>query len=259
MKNVEIRKILWRLIVILLVCGLVCCGQRGARSGGPTSSTSLQKPAADSGKKGPGQSSQQEEDRKTRIRSVLLTPITPRADSRITANTDIFPVINKDEGEVLSYVFYKNTEIFKEQEENSLPPGSCKRGDSLFADVILSKYGEEIERKRSGIIFVLNSKPEIGEVEFPEIRGLGTYSIVVNASDADEDTLTFLLDEKYGIPAGMFIDQRNGIISYSITRPPEQDVKFKVKVKDKSGGEDWRELLIKFSRSTVRQNVEEES
>lgn len=258
MKNKEIRKILQRLLVFLLVCGLVCCGKREERAPGTdpaTSNKATQNSAADSVPEEPDKPPEQGGNRAKkakRIRSILLSPRIPRADTRITVNSDIYPVVNKDEGETLSYVFYKNTEIFKEQEENSLPPKSCKKGDSLFADVLLVKDGEEIDRRRTGVIFILNSKPEIGKVEFPEIRGLGTYSIVVNASDADEDPLSFSLDEKSGVPAGMFINKKSGIITYRITQPPENDLKFKVMVKDDDGGEDWRELFIKFSRSTAR-------
>lgn len=193
-----------------------------------------------------------EEEKKQRIRAVLISPVTPRADSRITVNADVYPVVDTEGGESLSYVFYKNTEIFREQKENSLAPGSAAKGDSIFADVILNSGGFEIDKKRSAIIIALNSKPEIGEVEFPPITGLGTYTITVNASDADDDELIYSLDEKYGTPEGMTISPKTGFITYEITKVPEKDVKFKVKISDGDGGEDWKEFFIKFSKTSVK-------
>ena len=89
-------------------------------------------------------------------------------------------------------------------------------------------------------------------VEFPPITGLGTFTITVNASDADDDELIYSLDEKYGIPEGMTISPKSGLISYVIEKAPEKDVKLKVKVSDGDGGEDWQELFIKISKTTVK-------
>lgn len=262
MKNLttKMKKIMLYVLSISLVCILAGCGAKEDTDAGPDAAPVNQvvrKPTAENQQQ-PVQSPAEEEVEEKRIRSVTISPGNPRVDSRIVVNTDLFPLLDQDGGESLYYVFYKNTAMFLEQEDNTLPPKSCKKGDSLFADVLLSKDGEEIDKKRSGIIFVLNSKPEIGEVEFPEIRGLGTYTIQVNASDADEDTLTYSLDSKYGIPAGMSINSNSGAITYNITEVPESDVKFKVVVKDGDGGEDWRELVIKISRSTVRRGTEDE-
>lgn len=241
----------------LLVCLLGSCGKNEDPEAGsgmtvqpvrqqPALGTEQQKPVGTPDEENAGNK------KESRIRGLILSPLNPRADSRITVNTDIFPSFNPEKGESLSFIFYKNAEIFKEQEENSLPPGSVAKGESLFADVILIKDGEEIEKKRTGIVFILNSKPEIGEVEFPKITGLGTYQIVVNAGDADEDALTYTLDRKYGVPGGMEIDEKSGMITYRIAQPPGKDVKFKIVVSDGDGGKDWRELFIRFSQPAGR-------
>jgi hypothetical protein len=247
---------------ISLVCLLSSCGKSEAPDTGSGTTQPLSPQPAVSRERAEPERSPAEKSsgnkKESRIRAIILSPPNPRTDSRITVVADISPRLNPDEGENLSFVFYKNTEIFKEQEENALPPGSVVKGESLFADVILVKDGEEIEKKRTGIIFILNSKPEIGEVEFPEITGLGTYQILVNASDADDDTLTYTLDAKYGIPEGMEIDRASGMITYRISRPPEKDVKFKVLVNDGDGGEDWRELFIRFSQPGSRRVAEDE-
>lgn len=249
---------------ILLVCLLGSCGksEEPAAGSGTTTQPVRQQPALGTKRAEPERSPAEEEStgkkKESRIRGIILSPPNPRADSRITVNIDISPALNPEEGESLSYRFYKNMEIFKEQGENSLPPGSVAKGESLFVDVTLIKDGEEIEKKRTGIIFILNSRPEIGEVEFPEITGLGTYQIIVNAGDADEDTLTYTLDAKYGVPEGMDIDEKSGMITYRITRPPRKDAKFKIVVSDGDGGEDWRELFIRFSQPAGRRGAEAE-
>jgi hypothetical protein len=224
---------------------LISCSKDEEPAAGPSPQP---KPIAVIQKEEPGQVEEEPAEKKTaRIRAALISPVTPRTDSRITVTTDIFPPLDTEDGESLSYVFYKNTEIFKEQEANDLPPGSAVKGDSVFADVIIRRGGEELDKKRSSIVFLLNSKPEIGEIEFPEINGLGTYTITVNASDADDDPLIFSLDKKYGVPSGMTIAEETGLITYIITQPPEQDIKFKVVVNDGDGGDHWREWFIKFS------------
>ncbi len=194
----------------------------------------------------------------SRIKSVVLVPATPRTDTGIKAKIEISPALAVDEGESLSYSFYKNAQLLVEHEENFLPPKSCQKNDYLYADVTLFKDGEEIDRKRSEMIQVLNSSPAIGEIEFPEMRGPGTYHIKVYAADADEDTLTFSLDEEYGIPVGMTIDSSGGIINYTTPQEidTEKEIKFKVVVKDTDGAEDWRELKISFSKTVVKEKAE---
>jgi len=242
-------------VLITLACLLVSCGKSEYPDSGAGTTTQpvRRQPTVGTERteldKRPAEESSDQK-KESRIRAIILAPPTPRADSRITVIADISPELNPEDGEILSFIFHKNMEIFKEQEENSLPPGSVAKGESLFADAILTRNGEEIEKRRTGIVFIMNSKPEIGEVEFPEISGLGTYQIVVNASDADKDTLTYTLDAKYGVPEGMEIDEKSGMITYRITRAPEKDVKFKVVVSDGDGGEDWQELFIRFARPT---------
>ena len=242
-------------VLITLLCFLVSCGKSEEPDAGAgiTTQPVKQQPAVGTEQEYSDEDPVEEssgQKKESRIRAIILAPPSPRADSRITVIVDISPELNPEDGEILSFIFHKNTEIFKEQEENSLPPGSVAKGESLFADVILIRGGEEIEKRRTGIAFIMNSKPEIGEVEFPEISGLGTYQIVVNASDADKDALTYALDAKYGVPEGMEIDEKSGMITYRITRAPEKDVKFKVVVSDGDGGEDWQELFIRFAKPT---------
>lgn len=247
--------------VIIIVISLIGCGKKEDLTGAPDSGaadntvkqTAAQKKTPDSA----AAAEENQEKKGTRIGSVILSPASPRTDSRIKVDAEIHPVPDSDAGESISYIFYRNTEISSEQEEDSLAPGSFKKGDAVFADVVLVKNGIEIERKRSAIVVIANAKPEIGEVEFPKIEGPGTYSILVNAVDADEDALSFSLDKKYGIPPGMSIDRKSGVITYSVQQAPENDVKFKVVVKDDSGGEDWRELFIKFTKTIVERSAKD--
>ncbi len=252
------RKILSCLALLILVGSLVSCGNKeveGAAADFPTSGEEqtdttpglvpeeVEDPAVDQGS---------QKDKKIvieRIRNITLTPENPYTYDRFTVKAKVFPELSGTE--TISYIFWINGEKFKEQEENSIPPFSFGKGDSLFVDVILYRGGQELERKRSDVLVVLNSKPEIGEIEFPQIRGVGTYRIVVNAQDADKDPLTFSLAGDPGVPLGMEINQTNGIITYRIDRSPARDVRFRVIVSDGNGGEDWRELFINFTQQRL--------
>ncbi|MCK4763937.1 MAG: putative Ig domain-containing protein [Candidatus Aminicenantes bacterium] len=245
MKKLKVKKIVVYLIPLFLVSILASCG--GGRTPAPVKKKQqVEEITVDTGEVStPVRTAVKKSDR---IKRTLLFPPDMRAGSRIRAAADLSPALNPDEDEALSYIFYKNTKLFKEQEENSVPPNSYKKGDSLFVDALFYKEGEEIERKRSDMVFITNSKPEIGEVEFPTIKGMGTYTIVVNASDEDKDKLTFSLDKDYGIPPGMTINAGSGTITYTLDSDPGTKVKFKVVVRDGDGGEDWNELAINFAR-----------
>jgi hypothetical protein len=191
-----------------------------------------------------------------RIRAVTLYPENILVSTGLTVNAEVFPPLDKDGNESLKYFFWINGEVFAEQETASLAPFSYKKGDSLFVDVVLVKDGEEAGQKRSELLFVLNSKPEIKEVQFPQIKGTGTYKIPVSAVDADGDPLTFSLEADEGIPAGLRIDAGSGLISYNLEQPPDRDLKFRVVAKDgEQGGEDWQELFIRFTRATVKEET----
>ncbi len=265
MSKNKIRKSLYKtalsVSIIIIVFSLAGCGGKEDLTGSsdPTAGDTVKQTTAREETPGSGSTDEDNLEKKgTRIGSIILSPANPRTDSRIKVNAEVHPAPDADAGESLSYIFYKNTEISGEQEDDSLPPGSFKKGDAVFADVVLIKNGIDIERKRSPIIIIANAKPEIGEIEFPKIEGPGTYTILVNAADADEDPLTFSLDKKYGIPSGMSIDRKSGVITYSITQAPENDVKFKVVAKDDSGGEDWRELFIKFTKTVVERSAKDQ-
>jgi hypothetical protein len=257
-----LHKTMLSVSIIILIVGLIGCGKRKDLTGAPDSGAAdntIKQTAAQGKTHGSSAAAEEnQEKRGTRIGSVILLPASPRADSRIKVKAEIHPAPDPDAGESVSYIFFRNTEISGEQEEDSIPPGTLKKGDAIFADVALIKNGIEIERKRSAIVIIANAKPEIGEVEFPKIEGPGTYSILVNAVDADEDPLTFSLDKKYGIPPGMLIDRKSGVITYSLKQAPENDVKFKVVVKDTSGSEDWRELFIKFTKTIVERSAKDQ-
>ena len=63
------------------------------------------------------------------------------------------------------------------------------------------KDDREVYRKRSEMVKILNSSPEITSVDLPEIKGPGTYNIKINAMDADSDPLSYSLEGEM-LPAG---------------------------------------------------------
>jgi len=150
---------------------------------------------------------------------------------------------------VLNYTFWKNSRKLKEGKENSVPAFTYEKGDTVYVDVILIADGKEVERKRSKTVIFLNSRPQITNVVFPEIRGNGTYRIIVQTVNHDKDSLTFSINGE-NLPPGLEIDQKTGVITFRLDDTPERDVKFEVVVRDNDGGEDRRKVTINFSKET---------
>lgn len=245
--------------VFILLGGLVSCTSNGDRAAGSDGDRPMVAPGGVDTKIRPQKRPAIKKVKQrlpVRIKAVSLYPENILVSTGLTVDAEVIPALDKDGDESLKYIFWLNGEVFAEQETASLAPFSYKKGDSLFVDTILVKAGEEIEQKRSELLFVLNSKPEIKEVQFPPIKGLGTYKIPVSAVDADGDPLTFSLEADEGIPAGMKIDIDSGLISYALEKPPDRDLKFRVVVKDgDAGGESWQELFIHFNRATVKEEA----
>lgn len=182
-----------------------------------------------------------------RIKKINLEPSNLKADSELIVNAELQP--EKTEDENIDYTFWRNTEKIQEGGGNSFVFDGFKKGDTIFVDVIISEEGQERERRRSDMVVISNSNPKITKVEFPKILGPGIYKVIITAIDVDKgDILSFSFEDKEKVPAGMEIDSQSGIIVYTLKTQPAENIKFKVLVVDGDGGQDWRELELKFSK-----------
>ena len=153
----------------------------------------------------------------------------------IYATTDAFLNVAVTTQEVsgikLFYSFWVNRRLVRESEENALPHKFFKKGDLLYADVVVLKEGKEIARRRSEAIQVLDSPPRFTRLEVPKIQGFGDYTIPVEAFDDDGDKITFALQGE-NLPEGLSIDSQTGTILFAFHKEPAERVVFSVVADD---------------------------
>jgi hypothetical protein len=187
------------------------------------------------------------------IAVVTIAPENPTVASIVKAGAVTNPTELQDME--LQYVFWRNAAVIKTGSEDTFPLVACRKNDLVYVDAVLFQGKREIARKRSVMVQVLNSSPEIKKVDFPEIKGPGAYHIKVNASDADSDLLTFSL-EGSALPAGTEIDATGDILLLLPEKHPE-NVSFWVVVKDNDQGEVKQELSIDFKKRIIEQKKSE--
>ena len=182
-------------------------------------------------------------DTSVRLVHVRLRPDRVHRDSspRIVAET----LPPQAEGVSLSYRFWITDRMVQKSDDPMLRPGRLKKGDGIFADVILSAAGKELDRARTDLVLVENTNPEIEAVEFPEIKGPGRYVITVKATDPDGDPLTFELDG-VNLPSWIKAEAVTGRIVLEPGESPPETLEFEVVVRDNDGGETRREVILTF-------------
>mgnify|MGYP001166050053 FL=1 len=138
--------------------------------------------------------------------------------------------------------------MYKRQAQESpgttLSKEKIHKGDGVFADVILMAGDRELDRRRTDLVLVENSNPEIESVEFPEIRGPGDYVITIKASDPDGDELNYEV-EGADLPTWLRAE-RDGRILLSPGEDPPEVLEFEAVVRDNDGGEARRAVTLKF-------------
>ncbi len=87
------------------------------------------------------------------------------------------------------YKFWVNGKVVKESSENFLSPDHFSKKDYIWCDVEVynEDTGELIAQKRSRIIRIPSSAPEIRIEKFPDIKELKTYYIEYTVEDQDNE------------------------------------------------------------------------
>jgi len=178
----------------------------------------------------------------TRLAEVKLLPERIRFDSAVRVTVVTRP--REAPGTSLVIAFWINDRKAKESADPNLPADQLRKGDGVFADVILLAGEVEVDRRRTDLVLVENSDPVIEAVEFPEIKGPGDYVITVKAADPDEDELTYELDG-VNIPDWLRLGENGRILLNPGDNPPEV-LEFEVVVRDDDGGEARRSVTLTF-------------
>jgi hypothetical protein len=160
------------------------------------------------------------------------------------------------ENQYFSYIYWKNQEKILETQLDTLPPKAYKKGDLVYADVVLYQGGQILERRRSEMLQIANSSPVIKEVKIPGIDGPGIYRIFVKAQDPDGDKITFSLDGD-SLPEGLEIDPQSGTVTYILGEtPPLESIKFTITADDGDKGITKKAVTINFDINRSRENQE---
>ena len=178
-----------------------------------------------------------------RLAEVKLGPERVRQDSTLEVTVVTRPP--RAPGTAVVVAFWINDRKVQETAASTLPAGKLKKGDGVFADVILLAGEAEIDRRRTELVLVENSDPEIEAIEFPPIKGPGDYVITVKAADPDGDELAYQLDG-IDLPAWLRVE-RDGRILMSPGDDPPEILEFEVVVQDDDGGEARRRVTLKFT------------
>lgn len=177
-----------------------------------------------------------------RLGGVRLLPERLRKDSVPEVKVDIRPAAAPGTSFVVG--FWINDRKVQESASTTLSDAKIRKGDGVFADVILLAGDRELDRRRTDLVLVENSDPAIEAVEFPEIKGPGEYVIIIKASDPDGDELTYEI-EGVNLPAWLRAE-KDGRIRLTPGADPPEVLEFEAVVRDDDGGEARRVLTLKF-------------
>jgi hypothetical protein len=176
------------------------------------------------------------------IRTVEISPRPLHVDDNIKIKVKTAAPLKENQS--LKYKFWKNRYAMEEATTATLPANTCKKNDTIFADVILYVDGEIAARKRTSMIPIINSPPEIEEVVMPEIRGPGTYEFKVKANDADDDQMTFSLEPgEDSTDLDLQIDAATGTVTCTLSDTPPESMRFTIIADDGDDGGKTKKIV----------------
>jgi hypothetical protein len=184
------------------------------------------------------------------IEAIDISPQYLYKDSTITALAKTLPS-ELPQNMQLRYVFWLNAAIAQDSISQTFTSAAVKKNDLIYVDVALESDGRVLARKRSEMIKILNSSPQIENINFPEINGPGEYIIQVAASDADSDPLSYALAGE-GLPGETTIDS-TGAVKITLSSQSPESIVFWVVVKDNEDGETRQEIKLNFTKKTVHE------
>ncbi len=184
------------------------------------------------------------------IKKVYYASRIARAGSKMKIKVETTEPLK--ENQYLSFICWRNGKKLKETQEDTLPISSFKKGDVIFTDVLLYQDNQLIAKKRSDTIQIVNSRPVIKEVIFPQVKGPGTYTLKVKAEDPDGDKLTFSL-EKEALAVDVQINPSTGVVTCTLDENTPEILKFIIGVDDGSGVKTKKVVTMNFFKQSVKE------
>ena len=179
-----------------------------------------------------------------RITLLNVYPTNPIAGDTVKIEVKAFD----KEGDDVNYTYqwWKNDEELDEDSETLFLTKDYKRGDKISVKLI----ADDGERKGSPVelfVFIANSPPVFKpSAETLKFDG-SVYSYQARAVDPDGDTLKYSLKSA---PAGMTINQENGLVQWNI--PPDYKGKadIAIAINDGQGGEIMQSFTLEIMPET---------
>ena len=148
------------------------------------------------------------------------------------------------EGDAVEYIYqwkHNDSDIVGATEETLSWSDEFKKGDKISIEVVpYDDFAQGVWRSE-GSFNIPNSPPKITSQPSGAVSN-GTFTYSVEASDPDEDNLTYSLKDA---PEGMKISD-NGEITWQYTGDDAGDYNIVIVVNDGDGGETYQELSIKI-------------
>jgi len=175
------------------------------------------------------------------VAHLAIEPESVSPGVRVQARADISDV----DGDLIrvSYRWWKNDSLVQEGGEMELDTAAFSRGDTLSVEAVPFDGVQKGKAVRSVPIRVGNTPPRILSAPAKSIVN-NRYDYQVEATDAESDTITFLLETA---PPGMAIDEHKGSVSWEIS--PDQIGVHKVRIlaKDSQGAIAFQEFELNLT------------
>jgi hypothetical protein len=173
-----------------------------------------------------------------RIVDVSSTPEEIFSGNEVT----VTPVAEDDDGDDVdfSYQWLINGEPDPQFTDATLPAGAFAKGDRLQVQIIPNDFYDDGPTYTSFATVVANAPPVITSKPPEGIASLD-YAYQVVVSDPDDDTFTYRLEEA---PDGMTIDEKTGLIAWSLIEASPGEHTIAVIVSDPDGAETAQEYTL---------------
>lgn len=189
--------------------------------------------------------------KKKLIKKIYYSSRAGDADNAMKVNVETNEPLQ--ENHHFSFIHWKNGNEIEDTNEDTIPASALKKGDFIFSDVLLYQDEQLIEKKRTRTVQILNSRPVIKNVIFPDVKGPGTYTLDVKAEDPDGDQLTFSL-EKEELPVDIQVDPSTGVVTCTLNKDTPKTLKFTIVVDDGNGGVTKKVLTMRFFKQSLNKD-----
>ena len=154
----------------------------------------------------------------------------------------VTPVAEDDDGDDVdfSYQWLINGEPDPQFTDATLPAGAFAKGDRLQVQIVPNDFYDDGPAYTSFATVVANAPPVITSKPPEGIASLD-YAYQVVVSDPDDDTFTYRLEEA---PDGMTIDEKTGLIAWSLIEASPGEHTIAVIVSDPDGAETAQEYTL---------------